>query len=191
MTADLRVAPRRIAQPTDRFKLTDIPMVNPAKCACCGAVNRPVVDFDMTIPMYGAVLLCTSCLATGAELIDMVPAVELRAAERHADQSLSCQLSKLGMKAITDEQFESVLVAIGGLSDVLLSIVPSDADLVADTTTEGQLRLFNFDVKVADGESGVIEFPDSLDEQEHDVVVSKGPDSVSADSSDGDDFFKL
>lgn len=192
MTADLRIAPQRIPQPTDRFKLTLTPLVSPGKCACCGAVNRPVVDFDMTIQFYGAVLLCITCLAEASRLIDMVPVVELHTAEQYANQSLSSQLAKLGMRTITDEQFESISMAFGGLSDALLSIEPSDVNLVANTATEDQLKLFDFVKDESTGITTVIDFSNNVIEQEHDIIVSEGPPIISASNGDGDDdFFRL
>ena len=191
MTTELRQNPQ--AKPTDRFKLTDKPMVSPAKCACCGAVDRPVVDFDMTIQFYGAVLLCVSCLGNAAQLIDMVPAVELHAAEFGATQSLSNQLSALGMRTISDEQFESILSAADvlglAIGDLKFPISPGIGQATKETLgeqCEGQERLFDFDSIIDSGQQGIIEFPDSLTEQNSDAPVSKGSNLVSASNSDGD-----
>lgn len=46
-----------------RFKSFERPNVAPGKCAVCGAVNKPVVDFGMTLDYYGAVQLCGDCIS--------------------------------------------------------------------------------------------------------------------------------
>ena len=45
-----------------RFRVTDRPYADPGKCTVCGSVSKPVVDFDMTVDYYGAILLCTDCI---------------------------------------------------------------------------------------------------------------------------------
>ena len=45
-----------------RFKVTDRPYADPGKCTVCGSVSKPVVDFDMTVDYYGAILLCSDCI---------------------------------------------------------------------------------------------------------------------------------
>ena len=185
MTTELRSIPE--AKPTDRFKLTNLPLVTPGKCACCGAVNRPVVDFDMTVQFYGAILLCITCLAEAARTIDMIPAIELHAAELSATQSLSTQLTALGMRTITDEQFELIFGAFNHLSDSLFAINPE----VDDKVEEGQERLFDIVGIDNSGEPAVVEFPDSLFEQVDNTPVRKRSNRVSASDSDGDKLFSI
>jgi len=45
-----------------RFKVLDRPYNDPGHCAVCGSVSKPVVDFDMSVDYYGAVLLCADCV---------------------------------------------------------------------------------------------------------------------------------
>lgn len=45
-----------------RFKVLDRPEPAPGHCAVCGSVSKPVVDFDMTVDYYGAILLCVDCV---------------------------------------------------------------------------------------------------------------------------------
>lgn len=45
-----------------RFKVLERPDPAPGHCAVCGSVSKPVVDFDMTVDYYGAVLLCVDCI---------------------------------------------------------------------------------------------------------------------------------
>lgn len=196
MTTELRLTSEN--KPTDRFQLTMKPMVSPAKCACCGAVDRPVLDFDMTIQFYGAVLLCITCLAEAGRIIGMVPGIELEAAELGATQSLSSQLTQLGMRAITDEQFESVWNIASdlgtALSNINASICPDVGQAVESvpvTQVEGQERLFEFDGYDDAGQPSIISFPDGTTEQDDSSSVSEGPNLVPASNGDGADFFKL
>ena len=184
MTTELRLIPEN--KPTDRFQLTDKPMVSPAKCACCGAPDRAVVDFGMTLQFYGAVLLCVTCLAEAARIIGMVPGTVLAEAELSATQSLSDQLTSLGMRTITDEQFQFANIALSGLSDALLSISLGDVG-----ESKGQERLFDFVDGDSTGKSGIVEFPDSVTEQGNSDVISEGPDSVSASNGNGAYIFSL
>lgn len=50
------------AQINGRFKFLERPAALPGKCACCGAVDKPVLDFGMDLDFYGAVYLCVECL---------------------------------------------------------------------------------------------------------------------------------
>lgn len=42
----------------------------PAKCWCCGSSSRPCVDWGADIAFQGAVLLCITCLAEAATLLE-------------------------------------------------------------------------------------------------------------------------
>ena len=52
-----------------RFRVTERPMAAPGKCAVCGAVSRPVVDFGMDVDFYGAVLFCFECILSAHEVM--------------------------------------------------------------------------------------------------------------------------
>ena len=67
--------------PSSRFTAHPWPPRFPGRCACCGAANRPVIEFGLSIGYttpenneYGEVYLCFTCVveaATGTDL--MVP----------------------------------------------------------------------------------------------------------------------
>lgn len=62
---------------SDRFYLIDksrLPF--PAKCACCGEIDRDCVDFGRTVDWEGATLLCTICVAEAFSVLDPVVDVE-------------------------------------------------------------------------------------------------------------------
>lgn len=45
-----------------RFSVSAKPQVSPGKCACCGSVSKPVVDFGFDVEFYGSVLMCGDCI---------------------------------------------------------------------------------------------------------------------------------
>lgn len=59
-----------------RFSVHEKPITAPGKCACCGSVNKPVVDFGFTVDYYGAVLMCGECIREALALLDTVFPVE-------------------------------------------------------------------------------------------------------------------
>jgi hypothetical protein len=70
----------------EKVQVTERPMAAPAKCVVCGAVDRPVVDFGMSLDFYGAILFCVDCMGSIAYAIGYAPvaAVELREKDAQA-----------------------------------------------------------------------------------------------------------
>lgn len=68
----------------EKFQITDKPMALPAKCVVCGAVDRPVLDFGMSLDWYGAILFCIECMASAARAINYAPVAEIEERERSA-----------------------------------------------------------------------------------------------------------
>ena len=174
--------------PTSRFQVTERPLVTPGKCAVCGAVDRPVVDFNMTLQFYGAVLLCTTCLTEAGHAIGLVPYSDVQRLEESLAQSLTDQLKARNLKVLTDEQFDVVSDAVGHLSDVLLFACASDSYMVAGSSTEDESAIFE-DPFGNDGESENSE-PGATGsiEQDDNAAVGEGPISVPDDSSNGNSF---
>lgn len=56
------------AQINGRFRFLERPAVAPGKCACCGAVDKPVVDFGFDLDFYGVVYLCLDCLGEAVQV---------------------------------------------------------------------------------------------------------------------------
>lgn len=52
-----------------RFSVHAKPNTAPGKCACCGSVSKPVVDFGFTVDYYGAVLMCGDCILEAHTLL--------------------------------------------------------------------------------------------------------------------------
>lgn len=79
-----------LSQINGRFKLLEKPAALPGKCAVCGAVDRPVIDFGMDLDVYGAVYICVDDMTAAAQILGMVDGDKLTRAElvqrNHADQ---------------------------------------------------------------------------------------------------------
>ena len=137
--------------PSSRFRLLDKPTINPGKCAVCGGVETPVIDFGATVQFYGAVMICTTCLAEAARGIGMVPVSEVVDSQKAADQVVNEYLANHNLKVITNEQFGSISSLYAGLHDIAISasstlpVEDSSKPASDDSTDFEQLVLFNFD----------------------------------------------
>jgi hypothetical protein len=65
------------AQINGRFQVLDRPLAAPGKCACCGAVDRPVIDFGFDLDFYGVVYICVEDFKAGAQLLGLVDVSQL------------------------------------------------------------------------------------------------------------------
>lgn len=98
-----------------RFKLLPKPTIHPGKCACCGAVNCPVVDFGFSLIGYGAIMLCVNCLSEAARKVGMVSESTLSDNQRAADQIVNEYLVKNSLRVISDGQYDNLLQSVAGL----------------------------------------------------------------------------
>lgn len=114
-----------------RFHYLERPNVLPGHCAVCGSVERPVIDFGMSLDGYGAVLLCVECLQTAVSLVHMVEG---------ASPVVSPHIIKPDAGAI-NEYIASSLSAINSLNVVLeyFGFVPSDSEtpILGESKDEG------------------------------------------------------
>src|SRR4030095_3980792 len=175
-----------------RFQLLSSPLVPPGKCAVCGTPSRPVVDFGMTLEFYGAVYLCTVCLTEAGRAINMVTAEEFARAEADSSLSFEEQLNARGMKAISNERYDSLAMAITAISDALLPADDSGIVMVAGQTAETSPTLLDV---IEDHEDGgdrlVFKIADSAigdTEQDDNSAVGEGSSSVSSDNKHGSNF---
>lgn len=177
--------------PSSRMKYLALPFIHPGKCACCGSIERPVVDFGMTLDFYGAVMLCVTCLAEAGRIVGLVPVEELQLAQESLAQSIDENLRSAGKVAITNEQQRSLIVAVRGLSDLVLSFDPSGDAVVNGPTAEAEPNLFETvigtDRELQDSEPSESGTP----EQVFDFAFSEGSDELSGNSRDGNTSFSL
>ena len=182
--------------PLSRFQLLQRPMVIPGHCAVCGTPNRPVVDFGMTLEFYGAVYLCEVCLTEAARTIGMVTAEEFAKVKAGLSQSLEDKLKSKGMRAVSNERFDILIMAINALSDAFLFGNDRSPNVVDEQTGRSQPTLF--EDGYGDGrsepqrneESNGDDFKKFLgsigdSEQSNDSSISEGPFNVSGNSGNG------
>lgn len=154
-----------------RFKLLDRPFVNPGKCAVCGAVDRPVIDFGLNIDFYGAVLLCVSCIREVSSDLGMVELSEMQRQEAEATRSFEEELTRRNMVGITHEQHGYLADLYERFGAILNDSVcaPSDEDVEVSAD-------FFADESTNSGRTS---------EQSDNAIVDEGPASVSKRSSNG------
>lgn len=157
--------------PSSRFRLLDKPTINPGKCAVCGGVETPVIDFGATVQFYGAVMICTTCLAEAARGIGMVPVSEVVDSQKAADQVVSEYIETHHLKVVTEAQYGTIVSAVAGLSSLVadgffpLPVGDSEAATQNDSSDFEQLVLFEFDdegIVTADDKSAGGEGPDGV-----------------------------
>lgn len=100
-----------------RFKVLERPTLSPGKCAVCGAVHRPVVDFGLNLMRYGAVMLCEDCVCEAAERVGMVRPEKLAANTLQAGQSVDQYLLERDLTVITNEQYHALTNLVSVLSN--------------------------------------------------------------------------
>ena len=101
---------------TSRFKILERPFRSPGKCSCCGAVDRPVVDFGFNLNRYGAVMLCVTCVSEAAERIGMVRPEDHEAEKLQTGQSVEDYLNEHNLKVVTNELYDSLARTVGYFS---------------------------------------------------------------------------
>jgi hypothetical protein len=170
---------------TSRFRIMDNPNILPGKCAVCGAVDRPVIDFATTIPRYGAILLCFSCTQEAARGVGMVAKEELDAAQESLAQTFNEMLISHNVIGISREQFDVLTLAVANLSDVILFGHASDAAMVARSTGESESSIFDDDATYDLGAEGFEQGDTGTPEQDDNIAVSERPARVSSGHGDG------
>jgi hypothetical protein len=163
---------------TSRFRILATPVISPGKCAVCGAVDRPVIDFDTTVPLYGAVMLCFSCTQEAARGVGMVDKSELDTAKENLARTLEEQLHNAGMIGVPRERYDDIVMAFSGFYAAFLPSGVSSATPLAGPHGEVQSTLFGDNPEAATGDSG-------NPEQNDNPVVSERPASVSSGSKHG------
>lgn len=168
-----------------RFRILDSPLIQPGKCAVCGAVDRPVVDFDTTVQLYGAILLCFSCVQEASRGVGMVAESELNAAKESLAQSLSEQLRQANLIGISRDRYDDIVVAVGGLSDALLFGSAGSNVVVAGPHGEIQSPLFDDDAALSSDTEGLAQGDTGSSTENDNSAVSERPTSLSSGNGDG------
>lgn len=137
-------APSVDVEVNSRFKVLERPVLSPGKCAVCGAVDRPVIDFGMDVKFYGAIYLCVTCVSEAAGRVGMIDAATHESEKLQAGQSVADYLLARNLRIITDEQHFALsnLVDISVAADAFgLNGIPTDLDDKDSGAKPRQLRL--------------------------------------------------
>lgn len=129
-----------------RFQVLQRPKALPGNCCVCGAVNKPVVDFGLSLDWYGAVYICVEDLQAAARIVGMVDRQTLIQAEL-------VQRPIIPEKEITDGFLADLTNLfndyIGGLSN-LRNLSASVNSEVPDGNSEGTHEDSGSDIKASD-----------------------------------------
>lgn len=175
------------AQTSSRFKVLERPFVAPGKCAVCGAVDKPVVDFGFDLDWYGVVYFCLDCMTEISKTIGMVHSSELEAYEGKFEQSLQKYLTQHDYALVTNEFLVDAVHSFDRLSALAVSILPdisvldSDELSESDETESGELPATNADD---------LRVTKQTPRKSSNATGRKGRNLVPTDSVDGtDDLF--
>jgi hypothetical protein len=127
-----------------RFRIMERPHIMPGKCAVCGGVDRPIVDFGLNIQFYGAVMLCVDCVSEAGVRVGMVRPEDNAEANLQTGQSVTEFLEAHDFKVVTRELHDALSTLVSSYIDVTatgLDSVPSRMDHPSSKGTQGKLRL--------------------------------------------------
>lgn len=160
-----------------RFQLLPTPIAIPGKCATCGSVDRPVIDFGINIDFYGVFYLCVGCLTEAAQEIGMVTGLDFAEFKEKADQSLDERLASLGLVGVSYEWYTAFLGLIGSISAA--TYLP---DVRNGALSDGQAGEEEQSIsEVNGGDSPVTNGSDAdASGQDGDADSERGPSSVPA-----------
>lgn len=108
------------AQPSlSRMQIVPLPQMLPGKCICCGCVDRPCVDFGMSIDRYGVIYFCEDCIGEAARQFGYSSPTDSMTAAVGAEQSVNKYLNDNDLVVIDRGVYESIVDSVRGLYDVL------------------------------------------------------------------------
>lgn len=164
---------------SSRFQMLERPTIYPGACACCGAVDRPVVYFGVQIEYeregYGALLLCVFCCKQAASKFPdpADKAKDLITREQHERQ-----LSEF-KRELTEDVSEFISAYVSGVAAA--SALYGSPDSVPEQTESTDTTN---DVPELQRESESIS---GSAVQESGTLSVEGPASVPSNSSNGSD----
>ena len=142
-----------------RFKLLERPVRLPASCAVCGAVDRPVIDFNLDLDFYGTVNICVECLREAADIAGIL------------DDTDKSQSQAAPLLPIDYEGFNEFIRSMGNALDRINLIIPDHVISLVVSKED--------DTRVAGSDEDVIPEPQRDDESRDESAVSEGPNDSS------------
>ena len=139
-----------------RFRILDEPNIMPGKCAVCGGVRGPVVDFGLNIQYYGAVMLCVTCVQEAGDRVGMVrPEVNV-SDNLQTGQSVAEFLEAHELKVVPNglhDLLSSLVASYIATADSRPLHIPSGVDNALAGATQTRLALVVEPVESVDSES--------------------------------------
>lgn len=151
-----------------RFKYLERPAALPGKCAVCGRVDVPVLDFGLDVDYFGAVVICVDDIRAALQVADLY--------ETSAPAPVVPPLNYLDVEAI-NEYVTRANASLGALNSILATV--SRPSVVDAESAEELPTLFD----AAESESS------DVIATEPSVSSSKRPLSVSTDQRDESNVF--
>lgn len=151
-----------------RFKYLERPAALPGKCAVCGRVDVPVLDFGLDVDYFGAVVICVDDIRAALQVADLY--------ETSAPAPVVPPLNYLDVEAI-NEYVTRANASLGALNSILATV--SRPSVVDAEPAEELPTLFD----AAESESS------DVIATEPSVSSSKRPLSVSTDQRDESNVF--
>ncbi len=119
-----------------RIQLLDRPFASPGKCAVCGSVTRPVIDFNFNLDWYGAVYFCVECMADAGRVIGLVPIEEMSALVQENLSTVISYCSANNLVVIPKEQYDaarSIVSALTSSFNDFSSIFPVPMERISES----------------------------------------------------------
>lgn len=164
-----------LSQLNGRFRLLDRPVAAPGKCAVCGVVNKPVIDFNFDLDYYGVVYFCVDCLKAAAQILGLVDGALLARAEL-VQRAHNQQLTKA--EEITSEyvsRFADLHDEFAGRLRYLSTRTAEELSEVNNKSDEGK----------SDDSPTAVESVKRLAEQEYDSARDERPTGLPSSSDNG------
>jgi hypothetical protein len=114
--------------PVGRFQLLPAPLMLPGVCACCGAGNKPVIDFGLQLEWHGAVYLCIDCITEAGTVVGLVPSARYEAVLEDLVKLKAPQVEvQNAISEYIDRQRESAISFFDRLS-IISNGAPADSE---------------------------------------------------------------
>ncbi len=106
---------------SSKMHVLERPTNLPGKCACCGAVNRPVVDFGVSVETedfgYGVLYLCIDCIMQAGKKFGITEPMVIKAPP----------MSDKDIQRLVDGLTNGVTSIVTNWSDAIISADPEPA----------------------------------------------------------------
>jgi hypothetical protein len=153
-----------------RFRYVEPPFPLPGKCAVCGNVKRPAVDFGASIDPYGAVLICIACVAESYEVLVREGLVEV-------PQAFDVEKLRIEVDRLRDD-FGRNLASMSNIFDAYSGVLSSSYGYLADSEHQDTIGPPKDSVKESTGSN----------KSTDNIAGSKGSVSVPSNHSGGTVF---